>query len=253
MSGTELDEPRTGSERRPESRPAAPPAEDAPGFGRTLIVWMLLTVALNGLLWTTGFRTNGLGIAVEQGAARAEATRIGEASEDQIRKAVHTQHDTLSFWTVLALIGDFVCEPALLGLRALAMATAFAAAAALVGRPIGYDRALAECAVAQGFWVLGLGVRAALMIGLRRTEVDTSALLLMPPGSYPAPMLLGLSQLDAFALLGWWAVGRGGVRRGQVSVLTALALCLMFWVCESAVRVALGSFLGASMRLSLLP
>jgi hypothetical protein len=227
--------------------------EKAPSFGPMLLVWVALTLAIHGVLWVTGFPPSGLAAAVEQGAAKSEELRASEVGDDLIRKAVRTQHETLPFWTVLALLGDFLGEPLALALRALAVATAFSATAALVGRPIGYDRALAACAAAQGFWVLGLAVHAALMLALRRTDVETSALLALAPGSYSAAVALWLRQFDVFSLLGWTTLARGGVNRGQVSLPAAIVLCGGFWLAESVVRVSLGLLTGAAMRLTVMP
>ena len=222
-------------------------------FGLVLLLWMGLTVLILAALWLTGFGTSELAGAVEQGAARAESFGVGEVGDDLIRKAVRSQHETLPFWTVTALIGQFLGEPLALAVRALAVATAFSALAALQGRPIGYDRALAECSVVQGFWVLGLACQAALMMALRRSEVETSAALFLTPGVQPAWLWLALRQLDAFALVGWIALARGGLRRGQVGLVSAASLCLGFWAFEAAVRVGLGMFIGAAIRLSVLP
>jgi hypothetical protein len=222
------------------------------GFGLVLLLWMGLTVLILAALWLTGFGTSELAGAVEQGVARAESFGVGEVGDDLIRKAVRSQRDTLPFWTVIALIGQFLGEPAALAVRALAVATAFSAVAALQGRPIGYDRALAECAVVQGFWVLGLACQAALMMALRRPEVETSAALFLAPGVQPAWLWLALRQLDAFAMVGWVALACGGLRRGQVGLVSAVSLCLGFWALEAAVRVGLGMVIGAAIRLSVL-
>ena len=133
MSVTELEE----QQHSPGPTRERPATEEVPSFGPLLLVLMALTVAIHGSLWVTGFRDNGLNAAVEQGAARAESLKIGEVGDDLIRKAVRTQHETLPFWKVLAFLEDFLAEPMGMAVRALAVATSFAAAAALVGRPIG--------------------------------------------------------------------------------------------------------------------
>ena len=74
---------------------------------------------------------------MEKGAARVESLGIGEIGDDLIRKSIRTQRDTLPFWTVLAMLGDFLVEPVSLAVRALAVATAFGALAALTGRSVG--------------------------------------------------------------------------------------------------------------------
>lgn len=233
-----------GREAHSDSEPAK--------FGPALALWMAVTVLIHGGLWAAGFRTVALGTAVEQGAARAEALRVGELGDDLIRKAIRTQHDTLPFWTVLAAIGDFLAEPAALAARALAAATAFSAVAALRGRGVGYDKALADCSAAQGFWVLGLAVHAALMVALRRGDVETSAALFLPPGAYPAAVWLGLRQLDVFALVGWSVLASGARRRGQVGWLGAVAVVVMLGLIEATVRVGAGLTMGSVMRLSVL-
>lgn len=222
-------------------------------FGPILALWMTMVAALNGALWLTGFRTSALAEAVERGAAQVEARGIGEVSDDLIRRAIQTQHDTLPFWTTLASLADFLAEPLVLAVRAVAAATAFAAVAALAGRPIRYELALAECSVVQGVWVLGLAVQAALMIWLRRSDVETGLTLVLPAGTYPAAVWLALGQLDAFALWGWAALARGGRRRGQVGLAAAIALCGVLALGETALRVVCGLVIGSATRLEIVP
>lgn len=222
-------------------------------FGPVLAFAMGLVVLLNGVQWAVGFRPSVVSGAVELGVAHAETRRIGEVGDDLIRKAIQTQRDTLPFWTTLAALGDFLAEPLALAFRALGVATAFSALAALVGRPVRYDRALAECAGAQGFWVLGLAVRVGLGLALGRTDVETSPALLLPAGTYPAALVLALRQLDPFVLLGWFALARGAWRRGEANLVVALLVCGFLWCGESATRLALGLFVGSAMRLDVMP
>lgn len=222
-------------------------------FGPVLALWVAAAVVIQGGLWLGGFRTTDLTTAVDQGAARVEALGVGEVGDDLILKAIRSQHKTLPFWTVLAFLGDFLAEPTALAARAVVAATAFSAVAALRGRVIGFDRALGGCAAAQGFWVLGLAVRAALMVGLRRGDVETSAALFLPPGAYRALVWLGLRQLDAFVLLGWAALALGARRRGQVGWPEAVVLVVGLGLAEAAVRVGLGLLMGAAIRLAVMP
>ncbi len=230
-----------------------PKSEESPRFMPSLALWTVLTVVTLGGLWVAGFRTRGLIEAVDRGAAHVESFRVGELNDDVIRKTIQTQRDTLPFWTVIALLGDFLVEPAALTARALAAATAFAAIAALRGRTIGYERALAECSAAQGFWVLGIVVRAVLMAALRRDDIETSAVLFLPTGMYPAYVYLALRQLDVFALIGWSTIALGGVRRMQVRWPGALFVTLTLAGFEAVARVSIAATLGAGMRLSVLP
>jgi len=227
--------------------------EEAPRFIPLLLLWTILTIVTLGGLWIAGFRTRGLVAAVDHGAARIESMRIGDIDDDLLRKTIQTQRDTLPFWTVIALLGDFLAEPMALVTRALAVATGFASIAALRGRPIGYERALAECSAAQGYWVLGVIVRAVLMMALRRDDIETSAVLLLPAGTYPAFFVLALRQLDAFALIGWVTMGIGGVRRRQVKWLGAVFVILSLATLEIVTRVSIAAMLGAGMRLSVMP
>jgi len=231
-----------------------PHAADEPArFGAVLLLWAALTVALNGGLWLAGFRGAALSAAVDQGAARVESLGAGEMGDDLIRKAIRTQNETRPFWTVLALLADFLVAPAAPAVRAVAVATAFSAVAALRGRTAGYDRALADCAVAQGFWVLGLAVQVGLMAALKREDVETSAALFLDPGTYPAALALSLRQLDPFVLAGWSVLALGAVRRRQVGLPGAVAVVGAFAATEAVIRIASGLLMGAGMRLSALP
>jgi hypothetical protein len=257
---TEMAEPGRSDGRRPGPeaiRPAVPIAgTDPPAVPKTgarLALWMVLIVALDGILWLSGLRTMSLSEAVEWGAARAESRAVGEVSDDQVRKTIRTQQETLRFWTTLSCIGDFVVAPLAPALRATTVAILLSALAALVGRPVHYGWALSECVAAQGIWVLGLAVRVVLAVGLRDIDVETSAVLALPPGTYPAVIWLALRQADAFTLWGWAAMSLGGWRRGQANLVVATLACLLVALSEAALRCGFALVVGAGMRLTLLP
>ena len=234
--------------------PGAAGRGDGPArAGPILALWVVLAIALRAVLWVTGFEPKALADAVDRGAARAEASRVGEVGDDLIRKAIRLQRDTLPFWTVLARLGDFAAEPGFLVIRALAVATLFAAVAALTGRPVNFSNGLVGSAKIQGVWVFGLAVRVALTVAIRREDVETSLALLLPPGTYPASVVLLARQADPFALIGWLWLAWAGWRRRQVNLATALVLCGMLALSEAIVRVVCGLVVGAGMRLSILP
>jgi hypothetical protein len=221
--------------------------------GPILAFWVIATLLLQAALWLSGARGTGLSEAIEFGAARTETKGVGEVGDDVVRKAIGIQHDTTAFWTVLALFGDFVVEPLSLPLRAGLVAVLFAGVAMLRGRTVEFSRGMASCAMAQGFWVLGLAVRAALTIGLKRAEIETSPTLLLPPGTHPGVVWVALQQLDVFALLGWIAMVRCGIVRMRVGVIVALAICFFLFAFEAIVRLQFSLVIEAGMRLSLMP
>jgi len=232
------------------------PTGDRPGggsFGRTVILWAFAIVLLQGVLWVSGFRGLELTRAVETGTARVEADGQGALGDDAIREAILTQRETLPFWATLVALGDFVVEPMLPMLRAAIAAILFSGLAAVRGRPIRFDETVADCAWVQGFWVLGLATRVGLTLALDRPEAETSATLLLPPGTHLALLWAGLQQVDAFALLGWAALAMGARRRDQAGWPTATLLCGGLWALESSVRFAMVLVIGGGMRRSLLP
>jgi len=224
-----------------------------PRFGTILCAWMILIVALNGARWVAGFRPVVLAGAVERGVQRIEADGKGEMGDELVRKAIRTQRDSLRFWSVVFLIGDFVIEPFAPVLRAVVAAIGFTAIAAMSGRPIRFEQACSDCARLQGFWVLGLAVRVGLMIGLRRSEDDleTSLGMFLPPGTYPAATWLMLRECDVFALLGWASLAASGRRRGDANPFAAVVLCAGMGLLEMGLRGSAGLVLGSAMRLSL--
>lgn len=215
--------------------------------------WIALSIVLQGLTWASGARPTALAVAVEHGAAVAETRAIGEVPDDLIRKAIRTQQETQPFWTALALLGDLAAEPLALAARAVVVATVLSALAALAGRPIEFHRALAGSVAAQGFWVLGLAFKVALIYTLGRPAPETSLTLLLGPGRYPASVWVALEQVDAFAVLGWLALARGGWRRGEAHPAVALSACGVLAAIEAATRTAAALVLGAGMRLTLIP
>lgn len=222
-------------------------------FGRVLAGWMLLVVVLQIVAWLSGMRGAELAAAVERGAAQVEAWSIGEVGDDVVRDAIRTQQDTLPFWATLSAFGDLVLEPAMLGARAVLATVLFCGFAALTGRPIRFDATLAACAMAQGFWVLGLALRVALAVGLGRPEAETSATLLLGPGMHPAALWVALRQVDAFVMLGYGTMALGAWRRGQTNLVVAVLICGGLWMSESLMRIAGALLLGAGMRMTLIP
>jgi len=218
-----------------------------------LALWAVAVLSLNALTWATGLRPVGLAVAVDQGAARAEATAIGEVPDDVVRESIRLQRDTLPFWTALVAVGDFVIEPLAPALRATLAAVLLSGLAALTGRTIGFGPALGAASAAQGWWVLGLGVRVGLMIALRRDDAETSLALALPAGAWDAPTWVAARQVDAFALIGWASIAIGSWRRGQAGPVTAAMVCILLWAAEAMVHIAASLVLGAGMRLTLVP
>jgi hypothetical protein len=214
---------------------------------------MGLLILLHGVLWLSGHRGYALAAAIERGAGRVESWTVGEIPDDAIRKAIRLQQDTLPFWVALTVLGDFVLDPLWLAGRAVVIAVLLASAAALAGRPVGFEAGLSNCAREQWPWVLGLAFQVALMLALGREEAETSATLLLPPGTHPAALWLFLRQLDVFAMLGWARLAIGGWRRGQANLFFACVLCFLIAALEMSLRTGWLLFLGAGMRRTLLP
>jgi hypothetical protein len=221
--------------------------------GPVLVLWILLTLMLQGAIWVSGARSAALAEAVEFGTGRVESLGVGEVGDDVIRKAIAIQHDTSTFWTVLALFGDFVVEPLSLVVRAGTVAMLFGGIALLRSRPGSFASGFSACALAQGFWVLGLAVRAALAIGLKRSEIETSPTLLLPPGTHPGAVWATLQQFDIFALLGWLAMAKCGIVRMRVGAISSVLICLVLFLIEAIVRLQFSLVIEAGMRLTLLP
>lgn len=232
---------------------ASEPDRTAFSAGSTFAAIMAAILVLQATAWASGLRGRTLAEAVEQGAARVEDQSVGEVAEADIRRAIDGQRSSLPFWAVLAAVGDFVVEPLAPALRALLAASGFAAIAALSGRPVRYAEALAGAARAQWFWVIGLGVRVVLMLSLDRPEVETSVVLWLPAGSYPAAFWIAARQIDLFAILGWIAVGWSGWRLGLVGPATAVGACLLLWGIESSLRIGSATLCGAAIRATLMP
>ncbi len=227
--------------------------EEPPRAGPILVFWMILTLGLQASLWISGARTTGVSHAIERGAAKVETRGVGEVGDEVVRKAIGIQHDTLPFWVTILALGDFAGEPLAMALRAGMAATLFAGLALLRGRPVEFGRGLVACSWAQGFWVLGLAVHAALTIALRRPEIETSAVLFLPPGTHEAVTWAVLRQVEVFAMLGWLTMISGAWQRGQVGLLGATIVGVSLFLIEAAVRLQFSLLIEAGMRLSLMP
>lgn len=224
---------------------------EAPRFAAQLVLWMALIAGLQGVLWVTGFKDRALREAVEQGAARTEQRYVGETDEETIRENVRTQHDTLPFWTAVAMIGDFLVEPLTLAFRAAIAATVFTALAALFGRAVRFDLAMAECVACQRFWVLEVAVQVGLTVALRPGAVETSLVLFLPPGTYSIITWTVLRQIGFLAVFGWLAMAWRASRRGETSLVVAVLACTLLALTEVALRSMVALVIGAQMRLAL--
>jgi hypothetical protein len=226
---------------------------ESPAWRGWLTLWMCLAVMLSGVRWTTGVVDYGLAEAVEQGTAEVEKRLAGEENEDVIRKAIQLQRDTLPFWTVIIVLRDYLMVPVMLGLRALVVAVAFAAVAALTGRPTRFPATMRDCVLWQGIWVLGMAVEVVLMLVLQRSRVDASVLLLLPGQTYTARLWTSLQQVDVFALLGWLGMAWAGWRRAQAALPLALLVCFLLALAEGGLRYEASLLIELSMRMTLFP
>lgn len=232
---------------------AAALESDTPHWGWMLVVWIALTIVLRGVYWTSGVPDHQLIRAVEQGAARVELLTAGDDNLDVVRKAIELQRSSLPFWTVLAVLGDFVLDPLWLGLRAWGVTVALNAVAALTGRPVRFPAMMAQAVAWQGVWVFGLACRLAWMFVLQRGVIDTSVTLLLPAGVYGASTWVLLQQADLFALIGWLGIAWGGVRKGQANLPVSLLVCGVLASVEAVVYAACALVLNLGMRVALLP
>ncbi len=222
--------------------------------GPILACWVILLVAIHAADWLVGTRSAYLVEAVEQGEAKVEAQTAGsDLSTDAVRKLIQLQRDTRPFWTTLTLLGDFGVDPLLLVVRPLAVATLFAAWAALAGRPNGFGPALVESATVQGFWLLGPALTLALTLGRASGTPDTTLSLFLPPGSHSVWLWTTLHGADVAALSGWLALAGTAWRRRQVSLVVAVAVVVPLAVAEVAARGVAAAILGAGMRLTIIP
>lgn len=230
-----------------------PNGNENPQWGMILAIWMTATIVLNGIVWTTGVKDYNLADAVERGAGKVEQRSKGEESEDVIRKGIKLQRDTLKFWTVITLIGDFFFAPLALFVRPLMVAIAFSAVAAASGRGVRYPVVMSDCVNWQGVWVLGSAVQVVLMLALRRSHIETSILLLLPAGEYSANTWVMLRQFDCFAFLGWMGMASSGWQRGQTNWFMAILVCLFLWAVEMTILSSASLLVNLGMRSSLMP
>ena len=226
---------------------------DAPAWGWLMVVWMALVAVLNGAAWTTGVVDYDLAQAVENGAAQVERRELHEESEDVVRKAIQTQRDTLTFWTVITALRDFLVAPLALVLRVFVVAITFSAVAALSGRGVRFPATVAECVAWQGVWVLGLAVEVVLMVVLHRPHIETSVLMFLPQASFTARQWSALQQVDCFAIIGWLGLAWGARRRGPANLLVAVIVCFVLAATEAYICYGTSLVVNLSMRMTLFP
>lgn len=217
-------------------------------------LWGVLLLALSATYWFTGVPDYQLLEAVELGTAQVERRYSGtEESDEVIREAIQTQRDTLSFWTTLALLNDFVVVPLSPCLRSLAATIMLCSVAALFGRSIGFEGSLIENSLWQGVWVAGFATRIGLMFYLGEAAGETSAVLLLPPAEYDASKWVMWRELDFFALFGWIMIIWGSYRRGQANLVVATLVVSLVAGIEMMLHASFSLGFQLSMRLTLVP
>jgi len=226
---------------------------ETPPWGRWIAFFIVLTAVLNSVPWLLGYRQLGIATAVEQGAAKVEQRMLGEDSPDVVREQIELQRDSLKFWTVVALIQDFLFGPLVLVFRAGIVAVAFSALAAVSGRRPRLPIVMSDTVRWQGMWVVGFAVRAALTLVLDRGNVDTSIAVFLPAASFSATTWTTLQQLDMFGLVGWLGMAWSGWRHQQANVVTALLICIVLAAIEISLFASGSLLINLSMRLTLLP
>ncbi len=220
---------------------------------RLLMFWVFAAIVIQAIPWIVGLRDRTIEEAIAQGEARIEARLVSDAADpDELRTSLLVQRQTRPFWRTLILIGDLVAEPSAIVLRPLVVAWILTALAAYRGRGGGDDEVVWKSVVAwQGVWVVGLAVRAGLMVTLRRVDVETSATLLLSVGQVDAVIWVGLRQLEGFAILGWLGILLSTWRAGRVGPWTALGLVVGLATVEAALRVGLQLVIEAGLRTTL--
>ena len=224
------------------------------GFPRTLVQAEALDVMLAELgmpLERCVALTVDTEPVVQRLLKRAEIEGQADDNEETIRERVRTQQDTVPFWTALTMVGDFVLDPAMLALRAAVVATIFSALAAMFGRTIRFDLAMAESVSCQWLWVLQAAITVTLTLALPNKSIETSLVLLLPSGTHGVVSWVVLRQLGFLIVLGWFALAWCGWRRGETGLPSALVWCISLAATEAAVRTALVLLVGAQMRLAL--
>lgn len=218
-----------------------------------MILLMVATIVLDGVPWLAGYRQYRLAEAVEEGAAHVEQRMLGEDSPDVVREQIELQRDSLRFWTVVALLEDFLLVPLTLVFRALLASTAFSAIAAVSGRRSRFPIIMSDAVRWQAVWVIGIAVHVVLMLVLDRDSVDTAVTVLLPAGPYSASTWTNLQQLDFFALVGWLGIAWSGWRHQQANIVVAPLICLVLAAIEVSIFASGNLLINLSMRLTLIP
>ena len=218
-----------------------------------LAVWMSLVVILNGIIWTTGVPDYDLAEAVEKGAARVEQRSVGEDSEDVVRKSIQLQRDSLSFWTVIRAVGDFLGGPVMdcfTGIGRGRGAECGGGGQWPAGAVSGGDeamRGLAGC-VGSGTDSPSCAHAGPPSVGyrdLRRAPVAAARLA--------AREWVLLHQIDCFAMIGWLGMAWSACRRGQTNLYVALLTCFVVAAIEAPIRGSFWLLVNLGMRLTIFP
>ena len=220
--------------------------------GGWLAFWMLVSLLLHVSPWLDGRRDRQLGLAIEDGAARAEQKLAGEVGEKEIREALGLQYDSIPFWKAAWGVGDLILAPLGVGLRVFVTAAALAAAAALTGRPPRFAQYGPVLAAVQGFWLLGMGLQLGCSL-LWGWVPEISARLLLPPGQMMGAVWSIAGQLDPFGTLGWLVVAGIALQRRWVHPVTGLPMLFALAVMEPVMLGATEMTLQAAIRGTVLP
>jgi len=193
---------------------------DTGAYGWALLTMLLLIVLIGYAKVQTGLIDREVDVQTEQKLEELERTQGTLIDRIEFRDRMEAIQKEGTFLKMMTRLGVIVATPVYFLSSFLLIASALYAVVALTGRKPEYHTLMGLCVYAGFIELIGLGLRLAMMMYYRTTQVDTSLASLVGQGE-----VKWLSAIDPFHLWFWILVGMGVVTTQQLSRRTAIVTC----------------------------
>lgn len=218
------------------SRPSALfcKVEDTGAYGPALLVLLGLVMLIGYAQVQTGLIDRVVDQETEAQLAELEKAQFGLVDRLELKDHMDDVRKGGQFNKMIRRLGAVVLAPTGMLISFLCISSVLYAAVALSGRKPEWHTLLSICVYAGFVDILAYGLRLAMMLAYRTTQVDTSLRMLSEPGkpSYWA-------AIDPFRIWFWLLVVLGLTTTRQLSRRSAIVTCSLMLVGATAAQIGL--------------
>jgi hypothetical protein len=208
--------------------------EDTGAYGSALVTLLALLVLLGYAKVQTGLIDRVVDQQTESRLAELEQTQYGLVDKLELKDAMDNVRKAGQFNKMIQRLAAVVITPVGMLASFLLISSVLYAAVALSGRKPEWHTLMAICVYAGFIDLAAYGLRLAMMLAYRTTQVDTSLRMLSEPDK-PSPW----AGVDPFRIWYWVLVVMGLTITRQLSRRAAVAACSVMFGLATAMIIAL--------------